>query len=134
MKRTPLKRGTKRLQVRKVLQRGGNLARGKRLRREGVRSKRERKARDLMRKAVLERAGGRCERCGRNGRRLHVHHRMGRGRGAGAPNLHSASNGVALCSHVDNGCHELVERRRCADWADWIDSAKGVPVSKGNRP
>lgn len=55
------------------------------------------------RRAVAERCGGCCERCGRWG--YSVHHRWKRGQGG----PWSGSNCVALCGSGTTGCHGWVE-------------------------
>lgn len=55
-----------------------------------------------VRALVLARAGGACERCGREGVRLELHHRQYRSRGG----LHVPQNLVALCGWGNHtGCH-----------------------------
>lgn len=56
-----------------------------------------------VRKAVLARAGGRCEGCGRHAP-LELHHRKYRSRGG----THAVENLVALCGWGNHtGCHGL---------------------------
>jgi len=108
VKRSPLKRG-------KSLARGtSTLKRAARVRPTGRRGLEDRKALDLVRPVVMERAGGRCERCLRV-RRLDVHHLRSRAQGG----THEASNLVALCSGPD-GCHGQVHAHLIPDWREWI--------------
>lgn len=72
----------------------------KRLRKVGARSKREAPALAAGRKAALERAGHRCERCGKT-RGLHCHHKVRRSRAPGWAGLHKAGNLEVLCA----ACH-----------------------------
>jgi 5-methylcytosine-specific restriction endonuclease McrA len=93
------------------------LARSHRLRRVGKRGEADREAIERVRPLVLERAGHRCERCGKEGR-LDLHHRLARSQGGG----HEASNLAALCSGP-SGCHRRAHAHLIADWRDWIVQA-----------
>lgn len=113
---------------RKPLRRGGALARGpgpkpggslsrSPLARRGARAARRAEALEAFRRAVLARAGGRCERCGaqpgsRPLERLEAHHLLPRARGGSD----DPSNGAALCG----ACHRAVHEHRAADWASWL--------------
>jgi 5-methylcytosine-specific restriction endonuclease McrA len=89
-----------------------------RLRGAGRRAARAREALAHFRAAVLERADGKCERCGRSAR-LHAHHVRSRAQGGS----HEASNGAALCSGP-RGCHALVHALAVDDWSRWIVQRK----------
>lgn len=67
-------------------------------------------------KAVKERDGYRCRRCGRtSGQQIHAHHVITR---AQAPHLkHDVSNGIALC----NSCHSWVHNNPAESYANgWL--------------
>lgn len=68
------------------------------------------------RQAVINRARGRCERCGHPG--VHIHHRKPRGMGGTSdPAINTAPNLVFLCLT----CHEYVERNRTHAYdAGWL--------------
>lgn len=81
------------------------------LKRRGARSQRERRDLESMRAYVLERAGGRCERCDKLGE-LEVHHIRPRSRGG----RHILGNGAALCWV----CHTTIHDHTAKDWQEWI--------------
>lgn len=93
------------------MKRSSPLRRTGRLRQVGARAKREAAALALFRRAVLERAGGRCERCGKAGR-LHAHHIRPRSRGG----KHELANGAALCP----ACHGSTHDHTAPDWRRWV--------------
>lgn len=68
-----------------------------------------------LRNTVLQKANGRCERCGKwvGYFYLHVHHRKPRSRGG----EHILKNAAALCGV----CHMAIHEHRDSDWQDWID-------------
>ena len=77
-----------------------------------------------VRRLVLARADGRCERCGAEGVHLELHHRRYRSRGG----AHTASNLVALCGWGNHtGCH---------GWAhsDALAPAWGLSVASWGDP
>jgi len=82
---------------------------------------------------VIERSGGRCERC--RAPAVDIHHRKARGMGGTRdPRINCASNLVALC----RGCHELIESRRTRSYGQgWLipnasrRAAVDIPVSTG---
>lgn len=64
---------------------------------------------------VCERAGGCCERCGRDleGQRYSIHHRKPRRMGGTKdPEINSLCNLMLLCGTGTTGCHGYVEDRR----------------------
>lgn len=85
-----------------------------------------------VRKAVLRRADGRCERCGREGP-LELHHRRYRSRGG----KHLVVNLVALCGWGNHtGCHGWAHQGREANLlgysiASWADPATEPVVRDG---
>ena len=87
------------------------IRRRKPLRRIGARAKREASALAAFRAAVLKRAAGRCERCGKAGK-LHVHHIRPRSRGG----KHVLENGAALCPRD----HRAVHDHTVPDFRRWI--------------
>lgn len=104
----------------------------KALARRGARSKREAEALAAFRKAVLERAGYKCERCRKPshpvyGPRLEAHHRLARSQGGS----NDPSNGAALCGGPD-GCHARVTDHRAPDWRAWVIQTK--PGAKSGKP
>jgi 5-methylcytosine-specific restriction endonuclease McrA len=105
LKRLPLKRGSSRLK------------RGAPLRRIGHRGLATRKELEVSRVAVMTRAKGRCERCGRASP-LEVHHKRMRSQGG----THEPSNLAALCF----GCHNAVHDGTAHDAALWIVRRGGV--------
>lgn len=92
------------------LRRRKPLARVHRLRVLGLRALREQQALRSFRKAVLERAGRRCERCGSD-RMLHAHHILPRSLGG----THDPENGACLCWR----CHRLVHDGQVENYARW---------------
>lgn len=135
MKRSPIKRGkplsrgSKRLaRGSKSLKRGGSLKRGSRMRQVGKRGRRAAAAVQEFRRAVLERAAGRCERCHLRpfeglGGELEAHHIVPRSAAPGWDGLHKPANGAALCGGPD-GCHARVHAHLVPDWREWIASSK----------
>lgn len=96
------------------------LARKVTLRKVGARARREAANLRAFRKAILERAAGKCERCGRACRDLEAHHRLPRARGG----AHAPSNGAGLCWQ----CHDSVHDRTALDWREWVIETKpGAP-------
>jgi len=77
---------------------------------------------------VIERSGGRCERCGRylGGPALFVtyslHHRLPRGMGGSSSLLiNSPANIALLCGSGTSGCHGEVEAQRTKSYASgWL--------------
>ena len=70
---------------------------------------------DATRQAVLLRANGHCERCGRSVANIpaSVHHRRPRGMGGTSDDaVHSATNCVLLCGSGTTGCHGYIESNR----------------------
>jgi hypothetical protein len=68
-----------------------------------------------VRAAVVERAGNRCERCGRAllSWPFSLHHRRPRGMGGShRPDTDSVANALALCGSGTTGCHGWVESNR----------------------
>lgn len=94
------------------MKRGAPIKRSGRLRPNGARSKRDGDARSVFRAHVLERANGRCERCG-SGVRVHAHHTRRRSR---APGQHDPAFGRALCWI----CHASVHDHTAKDWRMWF--------------
>ena len=72
--------------------------------RVGSRSKREKAELEIMRGVALDRAGGKCERCGKRAA-LDVHHIIPKGRGVGWPGLNTPGNAAAICRFP---CHEAL--------------------------
>ena len=73
-----------------------------------------------VREAVLRRADGRCEWCGRYQDPLELHHRRFRSRGG----KHTVQNLVGLCGRGNlNGCHGKAHSTR-------TEAAKGFAVSQ----
>lgn len=126
MKRSPIKRGTKRLargkglaRGSKAMKRGDSLKRGKRMRQVGRRGREIAKALRAARAVVIERDGNICARC-RHPRclPLELHHLQSRGAGGS----HDPENLVLL----GHDCHRLVTDHACADWPEWVRSRKGA--------
>lgn len=64
---------------------------------------------DDIRKAIIERSGGRCEICGVAASQYHIHHRRPRGMGGSKmTESGSAANGILIHPH----CHDSVEKNR----------------------
>lgn len=62
-----------------------------------------------VRRLVLARANGMCERCGQAAHNFELHHRRPRGMGGSkAVDTNTASNALALC----NWCHRWIEANR----------------------
>lgn len=99
------------------MKRGGRLKRGKGLKAKGARASREADALEAGRRAALERAGWRCERCGEGMVPLHVHHVVSRARGAGWEGLHKPDNLRVLCGR----CHDAVHSDPAGN-PEWIKS------------
>lgn len=97
------------------MKRGGFLRRRAALAQRGARALRQAKAEACFRRAVLCRAGGACERCGRRDQKLQAHHLLPRSRGG----KHEAKNGAALC----RPCHSAVHDHLAEDWRKWVRSA-----------
>jgi hypothetical protein len=75
-----------------------------------------------VRKTVLVRCEGRCERCGRWLANVpsSVHHRKARHMGGTSdPTINDPSNLVALCGTGTTGCH------------GWIESNRGTALTEG---
>ena len=70
-----------------------------------------------FRNAVLDRAKGRCERCGSR-RALDAHHIVPRSRAPGWENLHQPFNGAALCRPCHREVHDHI-----GDWKRWLKEA-----------
>ena len=116
MKRSPIKRGLKRL-IRKT-----------RLRRFGRRHQREADAMAHFRTEVLARAGGLCESCWM-APATDAHHICSRARGAGHKMLHDPRNGFALC----RTCHDAIHRDPNHPWIDgpnYLDLLERNPTRK----
>ena len=78
----------------------------------GARARREAQELADFRRAVLDRSGGRCDRCQQRAGRLEAHHIHPRSRGGG----HELENGAALCWP----CHIRIHDHSADDWEDWI--------------
>ena len=125
MKRSPIKRGkplsrgSKRLERgSKSLKRGGSLKRGSRMRQVGKRGRAIREELRRVRAAVIERAGGICERChDERCKPLHVHHTKRRSQGG----EHTLDNLRALGER----CHAEVHAGS-ADAHRWLASSKST--------
>lgn len=104
------------------MKRAGKLSRSSRLPRKGPRAKREEAAWTAGKEAVLARADGLCERCGRDCRHLRepldVHHVVSRARAPGWSGLHDPSNLVGICRR----CHAEIHEDP-AGHPGWIKSA-----------
>ncbi len=72
-----------------------------------------------FRNAVLNRAKGRCERCGAR-RALDAHHIVPRSRAPGWDGLHRPANGAALCRPCHREVHDHI-----GDWKAWLKSGPG---------
>lgn len=110
-----LKRGKPLVRGAPIPRASAPLSRGTRLRKVGRRGRAIRAEIDAVRQRVLERAGGRCERCG-SAKGLHLHHLRSRARGGS----HEASNLAALCSRPNGGCHGKAHAHLIPDWKRWI--------------
>jgi hypothetical protein len=77
-----------------------------------------------VRRAVQERAGGRCERCGAIG--VHWHHRQTRSQGG----QHTAENGVWLCVFCHDWAHANPAQAYATGWLvrRGVDPATVRPV------
>ncbi len=117
MKRSRLNRRSQLCPSTKPLSRESKLDRGKRISKLGRRGKRRQEGLREFRRAVLERADGRCERCGERcvPEALEAHHKLPRSRGG----QDTLENGFALCGGP-GGCHALVHDHLVPDWRDWL--------------
>lgn len=83
-----------------------------------------------VREVITERAGGCCERCGRQTWDMQVHHRRARGMGSTKrAETNQPANGVLVCGD----CHRWIESNRTAALSDgWLvtqcDTPASVPV------
>lgn len=80
-----------------------------------------------VREIIAERAGGRCERCGRQTWDMQAHHRRARGMGSTKrPETNQPANGV----WVDGECHAWIESHRTQALADgWLVRQSDTPAS-----
>jgi len=81
---------------------------------------------DSIRKATYTRAGGRCERCGRSGQRLHAHHRVPLSKGGS----NSSYNLECLCEDCHRKEHPHMKRSPYSHMRmDYSDSNFSRPSS-----
>lgn len=76
----------------------------------------------VVRTALRQRSGGRCERCGQRAERLDAHHRMQRSVG-GHDELH---NLIAVCRACHDHIHADILRAQASGWLlrSWQDSER----------